>query len=69
MMTGNARTVAVIVSGAQPAYCLMSWGHFCTKDWNVRGITHKMLPVFFSKRQINLTVFIPELPVELNIHY
>lgn len=49
MMTGNTGTVAIIVSGAQPAHCLMSWGHFSTKDWNVRGITHKMLCVLFKE--------------------
>lgn len=48
MMTGNAGTVAIIVSGAQPAYCLMSWGHFGTRDWNVKGITPKMLYVLFK---------------------
>ncbi len=48
MMTGNAGTVAIIVSGAQPAHCLMSWGHFSTKDWKVRGITHKMPCVLFK---------------------
>lgn len=66
MMTGNAGTVAIIAGSAQPAHCLIARGHFSTKDWNVRGITHKMLPVLFFKRQ--MTVFITELPVESNIY-
>lgn len=36
MMTGNAGTVAITVNCAQSAHCLMSWGHFSTKDWNAK---------------------------------
>lgn len=42
-MTAIAGIVAIIVSGAQPAHCQMSWGHLGTQDWNVRSITHKIL--------------------------
>ena len=68
MMTGNAGTVAIAVNCAQSAHCLISWGHFSTKDWNARALLTKC-SVFFSKRQISLTVFIPELPVQPNIYH
>lgn len=53
-MTGNAGTEAITVSRAQPAHYLISWGHLGTQDWNVKGITHKMLCVLFQRERLAL---------------
>lgn len=41
-MIGNAENLDT-VEATQSAHCLMTWGHFSTKDQNVEGNTHKML--------------------------
>ena len=53
-MTGNAGTVAIRVSSAQPAHRLTSWGHLGIRDWNVKRHYSQNASCYFQRDRLAL---------------